>query len=952
MKPGEEQSVKHKPSRQNAKSLLQIENLITPEGIFNLADACLDKFPTEFTEKSYPRLLHIDISTNTITKIPEAFFTYNRGIMTLSARNNKLTHLDSSIGNLGRLTQLNLDSNQLNYLPNSIGDLRALSTLTVSNNKLFCIPGSIGNLDKKLTVLHLCDNLIKYLPVELGQLVNLRELYLHVNRFPSFPCSLTNLKNLKEFSLEWFRYANPPLLRVLRDRIGEAIIESLRNLCRLLLDNKMHECALITFLENFSEENFDINHKDNLGRTPLHIAASEGDLGVIEGLVLMSPDLNVLDKDGCTPLSCALREDNLEISKVLLDKGAKVNEGGGVYSSPLHIAVIKMEIWLVRRLLEHGADTNACDQDKHTPLHILMSIFTKSPFKAAIIGELLLFNNADPNIFNKDNWCPIHIAAKKGQKEAIKWIIRENPLLKLNSLKMFDLNIQGGTDHWTPLHLAGAAGHSAIIFNLIEAGADLFSRNLDGRTPRMGSKGNLALSKIFKRAEDIGMCSILGGRTVQELGDNGTPDLNTFITKLSNQELVTASISGMGMGMGMGNRDIRDNRDNNPNRTNKPNKPTNRPTNKNTSILLPEFSILSEVIRVALESKKRCVVQRIYGDIFTRMNEFKKVQFISMLFDGGGSRSRQPPPGVIPNKDLLDKSQQSGSIMETTIAKYPDPSNKQELDQVMERWQFIITNENRALHLRMEALNNILRYYEYINLGNYLGGKYIMEDIRIFLIDVIKCQAIEIRNMSFCIELIEVASSICGDRLIPPLMTLSTYDRCNSYLKTVIHEQLTNLRRRPREPASRVTRNLLQLGKTGKLEMSTKTGSNRNITGEIHQIHHHQIADSGAVYEPLSTKAVGAGAPPTFFPPRRETSKFEGRQVGTYNNLEQNSFTHEINTTTNKVGASRYFESPVGQSRTHKRNLNKTYGGGVLDQRGYAMGFNFKNKAVPKQSNL
>ena len=134
------------------------------------------------------------------------------------------------------------------------------------------------------------------------------------------------------------------------------------------------------------------------------------------------------------------------------------------------------------RLLEHGADTNACDQDKHTPLHILMSIFTKSPSKAAIIGELLLFNNADPNIFNKDNWCPIHIAFKKGQKEAIKWIIRENPLLKLNSLKMFDLDIQGGTDHWTPLHLAGAAGHSAIIFNLIEAGADLFSRNLDGRT--------------------------------------------------------------------------------------------------------------------------------------------------------------------------------------------------------------------------------------------------------------------------------------------------------------------------------------------------------------------------------------------------------------------------------------------------------------------------------------
>ena len=81
MNSGEVQSVKHKPTKQNTKSLLQIENLITPEGIFNLADACLDKFPTEFTEKSYPRLLHIDISTNTITKIPEAYFTYNLGLI-------------------------------------------------------------------------------------------------------------------------------------------------------------------------------------------------------------------------------------------------------------------------------------------------------------------------------------------------------------------------------------------------------------------------------------------------------------------------------------------------------------------------------------------------------------------------------------------------------------------------------------------------------------------------------------------------------------------------------------------------------------------------------------------------------------------------------------------------------------------------------------------------------
>ena len=51
------------------------------------------------------------------------------------------------------------------------------------------------------------------------------------------------------------------------------------------------------------------------------------------------------------------------------------------------------------------------------------------------------------------------------------------------------------------MHLAGHAGHFFIVKMLVEAGANLFIRNSDGRTPKQSSKGDLALFKYLTRKE-------------------------------------------------------------------------------------------------------------------------------------------------------------------------------------------------------------------------------------------------------------------------------------------------------------------------------------------------------------------------------------------------------------------------------------------------------------------
>ena len=121
-------------------------------------------------------------------------------------------------------------------------------------------------------------------------------------------------------------------------------MESLMELCNLLLKYKMKECALITFLENYSDENFNKNHRDNRQRTPMHKAAIMGDTGVVKGLLMDKAETDSLDKDWCTPLCLAIRQENYETAQVLIDGGAHINLGGGIFVSPIHLAIVRLNI--------------------------------------------------------------------------------------------------------------------------------------------------------------------------------------------------------------------------------------------------------------------------------------------------------------------------------------------------------------------------------------------------------------------------------------------------------------------------------------------------------------------------------------------------------------------------------------------------------------------------------
>jgi ankyrin repeat protein len=184
-------------------------------------------------------------------------------------------------------------------------------------------------------------------------------------------------------------YAKPPRPKLVKRNLndGNEIFDQLVVLCNLLIKYKMNECALVTFLENYSQNLFNINSIDNRLRTPLHNAAVKGDNGVLEGLILGKADANILDKDNCTPLCLAIREENFDAAVILINSHVNVNLGGGIFGSPMHLAVVKLEVWIVKKLIMNNADVNKADCDGNTPLHLVMNVFSKNPQKCASIAE-------------------------------------------------------------------------------------------------------------------------------------------------------------------------------------------------------------------------------------------------------------------------------------------------------------------------------------------------------------------------------------------------------------------------------------------------------------------------------------------------------------------------------------------------------------------------------------
>lgn len=131
----------------------------------------------------------------------------------------------------------------------------------------------------------------------------------------------------------------------------------------------------------------DVNTKDTLDRTPLHLAAFYGRPKTIELLLASGADVNAKDHTALTPLHAAVISGGRQAVQLLLDHQADLQATNGAGQTALHLAASTGQPKLTKFLIDRGADLNKRDFDGRAPLYYAKKNY--HPKTAAVLEQAL-----------------------------------------------------------------------------------------------------------------------------------------------------------------------------------------------------------------------------------------------------------------------------------------------------------------------------------------------------------------------------------------------------------------------------------------------------------------------------------------------------------------------------------------------------------------------------------
>ncbi len=236
------------------------------------------------------------------------------------------------------------------------------------------------------------------------------------------------------------------------------------------------------------------------GKLPAATPTDEEDKEVrrIQALIKDSPDLvNAGGQAGATPLHTAASKGQLVVTRFLLANKANVSARSQGNMTPLHQAVMNGHKSMAELLLANGAEVNASADQEGTPLHYAAG----RGFKAIV--ELLLASKADPNAVNDNNSSPLHAAVAKGYKSVVEVLLDAGADVNVISRITEPNPDQYPHRVGTPLHLAVNDGNKALTELLMTRRSDVNLRNQFGETPLqlVGNQVEIAALLIAAKAD-------------------------------------------------------------------------------------------------------------------------------------------------------------------------------------------------------------------------------------------------------------------------------------------------------------------------------------------------------------------------------------------------------------------------------------------------------------------
>jgi len=265
----------------------------------------------------------------------------------------------------------------------------------------------------------------------------------------------------------------------------------------------LHEAARngdVRMIEQLIDDGMDINCTDGQGWTPLHYAAGweEDNVEVVKLLLTKDAHLDAVTRDDSeeTPLGRSIAAGHRRCAVALLNWGANPNKENGFEERPLYWAIANEDKKLVELLIEHGVDVNLGVERGRPPLHVAVMRSDKE------LVETLLEAKANVNARDADGFVPLHLA--------------KDP-------RLFELLIKNGADvnvqhkHGTLLQSAVVADDKNRVKMLIDNGADVNLSNTVGQSP-------LHLAAMWDRASMVRILLANGAKpNVQEDEQGWTP---------------------------------------------------------------------------------------------------------------------------------------------------------------------------------------------------------------------------------------------------------------------------------------------------------------------------------------------------------------------------------------------------------------------------------------------
>jgi|GEM_PF-7092303 len=232
-----------------------------------------------------------------------------------------------------------------------------------------------------------------------------------------------------------------------------------------------------------------------MGWTPLHCAASVGNVPAIHLLAKSGANLNQMARVGGTPLHIAAERGEESAVAALISLGAIVHIPDTQQNYPIHKAIHSGNLLTLMQFLGKGADLNIIDKEGNTPLQIAANE------GRTYMAHILIEHGAAPSISKLPQpW----VTLMKDNTEDFTALITNTQManLQIGGIPLLHWAIQrivGNTlDHLiekgadptqtdskgnTAMHLAGQVGDYALIPKLLKAGGSMSAQNQTGQTP-------------------------------------------------------------------------------------------------------------------------------------------------------------------------------------------------------------------------------------------------------------------------------------------------------------------------------------------------------------------------------------------------------------------------------------------------------------------------------------